>query len=392
MILKTIFWILIGLILYTYFGYTLLLLIVKVIKKQSGRDTESLAPENLPELTLFITAFNEKDIVDQKMQNSLSLNYPKNKLKILWITDGSDDGTYEQVKKYPEADVHHTKERKGKTHALNRGMQFVQTPIVVFSDSNTLLGENALLEIVKLFYHNNTGAVSGEKRIKMTGKDKAVSTGEGIYWRYESVIKKLESDVYSTLGAAGELFAIRTELYMPVKDDAILDDFVISLNIAMQGYQIKYAPEAYAIESASLNITEEIKRKIRIASGAIQTLARTKKLLNPFKYGFLSLQYLSHKVLRWVLLPVSFLLIFILNALIVFFEHNTGAAFLFLFFAQIVLYFMVFIGWLFSNRKMRLKVFFLPYYLFIMNYSILAGTIRYLSGKQTVIWEKARRK
>ena len=140
--------------------------------------------------------------------------------------------------------------------------------------------------------------------------------GEGFYWTYESKIKKWESDINSTVGAAGELFAIRSNLFEPSPKDTLLDDFVISLNTVKKGFKIKYSPDAYAIETASFNVNEELKRKIRIACGGIQTMLRYPSLLNPFKFGFLSFQYFSHKVLRWTIIPFSFLFILACNFII----------------------------------------------------------------------------
>ena len=163
----------------------------------------------LPELTLFITAYNEEDVVDDKMRNSLSLDYPADKLHILWITDGSNDRTNERLSHWPQATVLYQPQREGKTAALNRGIRFVTTPLVVFTDANTHLNREALREIVRAFANPKVGCVAGEKRIALQDKDNAASGGEGLYWKYESALKQLDSRLYSAVGAAGELFAIR---------------------------------------------------------------------------------------------------------------------------------------------------------------------------------------
>ena len=170
--------------------------------------------------------------------------------------------------------------------AMNRGVKFVETPIVVFSDAITTLGKESIRRIVKLFQDPKTGCVSGEKRI--VNGEKAAAAGEGLYWKYESTLKKWDAELNSVVGAAGELFAIRTELFQEVEPDTILDDFIISLRVAMKGGSIQYDPEAYAIETASANVKEELKRKIRIAAGGIQSVIRLWPLLNIFKYKMLS--------------------------------------------------------------------------------------------------------
>ncbi len=190
------------------------------------------------------------------------------------------------LKNILELEVHHLPERRGKMHAMNRGVKFVKAPIIIFSDTNTILGEESIREIVAKFSNPNTGCVAGEKRIVNKQSDIAAGAGEGLYWRMESWIKSMDAELNSTVGAAGELFAIRTELFEEVEADTLIDDFIISLRIAQKGYHIAYTPNAYSEETASLNVKEEMKRKIRIAAGGIQTIFRLKGLLNPFRYRF----------------------------------------------------------------------------------------------------------
>ncbi len=262
-------------------------------------------------MTLFIAAYNECDYVAGKVKNSLELDYPREKLHMVWITDGSDDGTPDLLKQYEGLEVTHLPERNGKIGAMNRGMKLVRTPIVIFSDANTMLGRESVRRIVQLFSDPKVGCVSGEKRIISKDKDTAAGAGEGLYWKYESALKRWDAELYSVVGAAGELFAIRTELYEEVEGDTLLDDFMISLRVAQRGYVIQYDPEAYAIEHASANVREELKRKIRISAGGIQSIIRLRSLLNIFRYGTLSFQYISHRVLRWTLAPLSLLLMLI---------------------------------------------------------------------------------
>ncbi len=392
--MKIIFWFLIFLIFYSYIGYGILLFFLVKIKKLFRRSSNfHFENENYePEVTLFVTAFNEKDFADKKVKNSLSLNYPKEKLKQIWITDGSNDGTPEILKKYKEVILYHKDERAGKMAAMNRGMKFVKTPIVIFSDANTILGKNSIKEIINLFKDEKIGCVSGEKRIFSKEKDNASGAGEGIYWKYESTLKKWDFELYSVVGAAGELFAIRTELFEEVEKDTLLDDFIISLRIAKKGYKIGYNPEAYAIESASLDVKEELKRKIRISAGGIQAIIRLKSLLNPFKYGILSFQYISHRVLRWTLTPIALLLIIPINFYLAFQSgFNELNLYNFLFYSQIIFYFFALIAWFLENKKIKFKILFIPYYFFIMNLSVYLGFFRFLKGKQSVKWERAKR-
>ena len=384
-----VFWISVFLICYTYAGYAILLWFIVKIKGKKK------LPEigEFPEVTLLIAAYNEKDHVEHKVKNSRELDYPEDKLQQVWITDGSDDGTNELLKQYTDVIVYHQPEREGKIAAINRGMTLITTPIVIFSDANAMLGRESVLRIVRLFADPKVGCVSGEKRIFNNEKDTAAGAGEGLYWKYESFLKCHDARLYSVVGAAGELFAIRRELFAEVEKDTILDDFVISLRIAMQGYVVQYDPEAYACETPSANVGEELKRKIRIAAGGFQAMARLKPLLNIFKYGVLSFQYISHRVLRWTLAPLSLLTLFA-SSLVLALQLGIFSVCFFsvCFWLQATFYAMALVGWALQNREIKLKILFVPYYFFIMNLAVYLGFFKYLTKSQTVKWERVRRK
>ena len=392
--IKIILWILIGIVFYAYLGYGIILFILVNLKRKFHKAKKDINPDYEPDVTLFVAAYNEKDYVDAKVKNSFEMQYPKEKIHQVWVTDGSDDGTPDILAKYKDqgVDVYHENARGGKIGAMNRGMKFVKTPIVIFSDGNTMLGKESVQRIVDMFKDPKVGCVSGEKRIYSKGNDSAVGS-EGIYWKYESKLKKWDAELYSVVGAAGELFAVRTELFRDVEKDTLLDDFIISLRIAMDGYTIQYDPEAYAIESSSANVKEELKRKVRIAAGGIQSVVRLSPLLNIFKYGTLSFQYISHRVLRWTLAPIALPIIFILNAVLAFnfgFD-NFSNIYVVLFYLQVIFYILALLGWYFENKKIKVKIFFIPYYFFIMNYAMYAGYARYRKGQQSVNWERAKR-
>lgn len=389
MILKLLFWIFFIILIYTYIGYPLLLYAINLIRRFLKPEKKDEPTDYEPQICLFVTAYNEKDFVHQKVLNSLQLDYPNEKIQYLWITDGSDDGTPELLKQYPHNEVHHLPVRRGKMHAMNRGMQFVKAPIVIFSDTNTVLNRNTIREIASCFSNPHVGCVAGEKRIVERSADVAAAAGEGLYWKYESWIKKLDAELNSAVGAVGELFAIRRELFEEVETDTILDDFIVSMRIALKGYKIAYTPKAYAEEHASLNVKEELKRKIRIAAGGVQSLFRLKGLLNPARHGILSWQYFSHKVLRWTIAPASLFLLLIVNAAIVIIDE--GWFYEWFLYLQLLAYLLAFIGWNLENRMLRLKLLFIPFYFVSINYASVRGVFRYFRGKQTVQWEKSRR-
>lgn len=392
-VLKITFWLLLFIIVYTYVGYGILLfLIIKIRRFFKLGNKVNIDPNYEPEVTLFIAAYNEKEYVAAKMKNTLELEYPKEKLNVIWVTDGSDDGTPNLLNGYPNTTVYHLDERNGKIGAMNRGMEFVKTPIVIFSDANTNLGKESVRRIVNLFSNPAVGCVSGEKRIVDKESDVASGAGEGIYWKYESALKKWDAELYSVVGAAGELFAIRTQLYCHVEKDTLLDDFIISLRVAQEGYTIQYDPEAYAIETASASVREEFKRKIRISAGGIQSIVRLRSLLNIFKYGTLSFQYISHRVLRWSLTPLCLILLIPVLSILAFNEGIISFGFYsILFWMQLFFYAAALLGWFLENRETRIKILFVPYYFFIMNLCVILGFFRYLKKSQSVNWERAKR-
>lgn len=388
--LEIIFWISIFIVFYTYLGYGILLYLLVKIKEMFCKPQQSILPDELPEVTLFIAAYNEESVVNEKMQNCREIDYPKDKLKIVWVTDGSNDSTNDMLKKYPEVTVLFKPERMGKTAALNRGMHYITTPIVIFTDANTMINKEAFLEIVRCFSNPKVGCVAGEKRIAVLQKDGAAAGGEGIYWKYESALKALDSRLYSAVGAAGELFAVRTQLFEVMENDTLLDDFILSLRIAQKGYKIAYCSTAYAIESGSANMKEEEKRKVRIAAGGLQSICRLRSLLNIFRYGTFSFQYISHRVLRWSLTPILLFLLIPLNIAILVLEPR-NIFYWVIFILQLMFYTAGMLGYYLSTKEIKNKILFIPYYFLFMNVNVIKGFAYLRKKKGNGAWEKAKR-
>ncbi|HWK04079.1 MAG TPA: glycosyltransferase family 2 protein [Puia sp.] len=386
---KILFFTGIFIILYSYAGYGLLVwALIKARNLLKGRPVKKYSAD-LPPVTLIIAAYNEESFIEEKIQNTLSLDYPSDKLDIIFITDGSTDNTPLIAGRYKQIRVLHQPERKGKIAAMHRAMGTVKTPIVIFCDANTLLNKECISMIVRHYNDPKVGGVAGEKKILSTAGGKITGAGEGLYWKYESMLKKLDADFYTVVGAAGELFSIRTSLYEPVDDNVLLDDFIISLKICRKGYRIEYEPGAYASENPTTSMMEEKKRKIRISAGAFQSMVMLKDLLNIFKYPLLSFQYLSHRVLRWTLCPVFLPIIFILN--IVLAVRENAPLYRVILAGQIIFYMAAIIGWILSEKKIKVKLLYIPYYFFFQNVSLYLGFIRYRKGQQSVLWEKAGR-
>lgn len=382
------FWFGLFIVFYTYIGYGILLYFLVRIKETVKKKAIHPLPVSLPDVTLFIAAYNEEDIVRQKMENCRNLSYPADKLRIVWVTDGSDDHTNERLAAYEDVSIFFTPERKGKTAALNRGMQYVSTPYVVFTDANTMLNTEAIKEIVRCFSNPKVGCVAGEKRVD-TQSAQGATAGEGFYWKYESALKDLDDRLYSAVGAAGELFAIQTRLFEQMPSDTLLDDFILSLRIAAKGYKIAYCKEAYATETASLNMKEEEKRKIRIAAGGLQSVWRLRGLFNIFRYGMLSFQYISHRVLRWTLTPLMLFLLLPVNLILALSGNPFYIGTLTL---QLLFYAAAYAGYRMEQRNLRNKLLFIPYYFIFMNVNVIRGFFYLNKNKGNGAWSKAKRK
>jgi cellulose synthase/poly-beta-1,6-N-acetylglucosamine synthase-like glycosyltransferase len=352
-----------------------------------------LQTTELPALTLIVPAYNEGPELSTKLRNSLELDYPRNRLEVVFVTDGSTDGSERLLQEHsipPDCRLRvlHQAERCGKLAAVERAMPFVKTPVTVFSDANVLLNPQALRNLVKHYADPAVGAVAGEKRVRFVQTAGAEGMGEGVYWRYESTLKRLDAALYSVVGAAGELFSIRTTLYESAPPDTLIEDFYLSLRIAMLGHRVAYAPDAYAVEGHSASLREELKRKVRIAAGGLQAIARLPALLNPMRYGILSFQYISHRVLRWTLAPLLLPILLIANIMLL----ETGSVwYMLLLVAQILFYGGALCGWLLEQLGVKIKLFYIPMYFCLMNYAVYAGALRLLRRQQSAVWEKAQR-
>ena len=393
-ILEIIFWAFVALVFYTYIGYGIVLYLMVKVKELFVKPKKNSLPDeaDLPEVTLLVAAYNEEAVVKEKMENSLALDYPVQKLHFLWVTDGSTDQTNILLEHYGRVKILYQSERQGKTAALNRAMDYVETPIVVYTDANTMVNRNAIREIVSCFQDNKVGCVAGEKRIIVKDKDNAAGGGEGLYWKYESTLKRLDGRLYSAMGAAGELFAIRTELFEKMDTDTLLDDFILSMRIVKRGYKIAYCAEAYAIESGSADMAEEEKRKVRIAAGGLQSIWRLRELLNIFKYGIVSFQYVSHRVLRWSITPVALFALFPLNVwLAINSASSSSCGYGVLLIAQLLFYLAAYWGYALSKRQIKNKFLYVPYYFVFMNINVLKGAFYLKKKKGSGAWEKAKR-
>lgn len=391
--LKIIFWLCLALVVYTYVGYgAVLYIILKVKNIFFRRETTPilpLDPQLLPDVTLMICAYNEADVIEEKMQNIRALNYPQDKLCVMWVTDGSNDNSNDLLQAYPEVKLVYSPERKGKAAAMQHGLQENKAEYVIFTDANTMLNADAIREIVRQFMKKNVSCVSGEKRVAARHAGQATAEGEGVYWKYESMLKRWDSELYSAMGAAGELFAVRMSHYLPAPSNALLDDFMISMLILKDGHRIAYTNEAYATEYGSASTAEESKRKRRIAAGGLQSIWWLRSLMNPFAYPKVAFQYVSHRVLRWSITPLALFALFPLNLLLLFASGSLIYQLLFL--LQLFFYLSALTGHILKVSGRRNKLLYIPCYFLFMNLNVFLGIGYLMSHKDSGTWEKARR-
>lgn len=387
---KLLYWISLALLFYCYIGYGILVFIINVIKRVFTASENVPTPAETLPVTLLITAYNEEKIIEEKIRNTLDIDYPADKLHLIFVTDGSADSSNQLIEKYPRIQLLHEPQRKGKYAAIKRALQFVQTPIVVFSDANTMLNKQCIQQMLVHYSNAKVGGVAGEKRIEDQSGDSPVGNAEGMYWQYESFLKKQDAGLYTVVGAAGELFSIRTALFQPLPDDLVLDDFVISMQVCLQGYKIAYEPGAFASELPSASLAEEEKRKVRISAGAYQSIGYLRSCLNVFRYPLLSFQYISRRLLRWVFCPLLLIGLLVTNILLAA-GGPAGGMYSWLLLAQIIFFALAFIGWWLVKTGRRSGLLTIPFYFMFMNYCLVKGCILFARGKQTVLWEKSLR-
>ena len=374
----TLFWLCLAIVVYTYVGYGLILYLLVFIKRLAikAKPLADITDDCLPEVTLMVCAYNEEDIISEKMSNIHSLDYPADRLHLVWVTDGSTDNTNSILSAYPDVKIVFSPERRGKSAALKHGIKEVSTEIVMMTDANTMLNPGAVREIVRLMQTPKVGCVSGEKKVMAKSDSDEAAQGEGLYWKYESTLKRLDSELYSAMGAAGELCVIRRQLMTDIPDDTLLDDFVISMEIVRMGYKIAYTSKAFAMEYGSADLHEESKRKRRIAAGGLQSSWRLRSLMNPLRHPVVAFQFVSHRVLRWTITPVCLFALIPLNTILVL--SGEGIIYTILWILQILFYASALAGMKISK------------YFVFMNLNVFRG-MAYLINNTSGTWEKAKR-
>jgi len=367
---------------YVYAGYPLILILLnKIIKKKQIQISEIT-----PNTTLIVSCYNEANVIRKKIENCLALDYPKDKLQIIFVSDGSDDGTDEIIKEYAEDNIHLVRQegRLGKTSGLNLATSQLRTEIIIFSDANALYQKDAIHKLVRNFNDPTVGYVVGAALYVDTDADSA-SSSEDSYWQYEIYIKKLESNLHSVVGGDGAIYAIRSHLYETL-DAKDINDFVNPLQIIAKGYRGIFDQEAKCFEETAGSFYKEGRRKERIVNRSFRGLMKVKSVLNPFKTGLFSLEVISHKLLRWL---IPFFIIGMTVGFLVL-SYNDFLYFQIFLLLEITFFWLAAIGYFLSSSEKIPHIISIPYYFVLVNISSLLGIIQALKGNIQVTWSPPR--
>jgi cellulose synthase/poly-beta-1,6-N-acetylglucosamine synthase-like glycosyltransferase len=389
---RLMFWSSVALLLYTYGGYPLVLIVLGSLRqlisdlrfgmarrtRRASRDTA-----DRPRVSIVFAAHNEEAVIAQKMANCAHLDYPAESLEILVGCDGCTDATAALARSaaLPNASVYEFPDRCGKLGVLNKLLPRARGEIVVFCDANTELEPDAIHTLVRHFKRPEIGCVCGELRLRQPGSQ---ATGEQHYWRFETLLKFLESRLNMLVGANGALFAIRRSLFVPIPADGIVEDFLIAMNVRAAGYRVVYEPEAIAWEEAAPNARHEFRRRVRIGAGNFHALRHTWRMLNPMA-GAVALAFWSHKVCRW-LVPLVLASAQISAAMLAR-EPLYGAA------AALggMLVLLALLGLRLDLHARYWAPASVPYYFLSMNLALLLGLIAFVRGTQSIVWTPTAR-
>lgn len=368
--------------LYVYVLYPILLLILGFLFRRPVRKGDIR-----PITSIIIPAHNEEKIIEKKIENTMSLDYPKDNVEVIVASDGSTDRTEEIVNKYEHLGIRLLSiPRVGKVKALNNSVPKAKGEIIVFTDANSILEADALKNLISNFSDPEVGGVCGNQKYLHKHLGDSSSKGENLYWSYDKWIKKLESQINSAVAADGSIYGLRKKLFIPISDPAQADDFAISAAVVTQGYRLVYDPEAISYENAPASSDLEFSRKVRVANQTINALLNLKQALNPFKYGFYAIELLSHKVLRY-LVPFFLVIAFFTNIPLAL-ESEYYKVLLVL---QIVFYGFAFMGYRMRHLNLgRSKIFYGPFFFCLANIAVLIAALSVLMGKRITAWQPER--
>ena len=377
---EIIFWIAVLAIAYTYAGYPLLLIL---LSKLRGKPV--LRREMTPPATVIIAAYNEERDIAQKLENTLALDYPQDKLEIIVTSDCSTDRTDKIVRSFEARGVrlHRQTERLGKTAAQNAAVEKANGEILLFSDATTHYRPDVLRLMAPSFADPSVGCVTGQV-IYSHDHDSSVSHGTRSYWNYEFLLKKHESAITSLIGVCGCMYAVRKSAYLPLYHEAC-SDFLVATTMVRQGLRAVYEPEAVCVEEPNARAHKELAVRVRIITQTLADLWRNRDVLNPFRKGFYAVQLLSHKVMRY-LVPLFLIVLLLTSALLAFSSLFYAAVFI----AQICFYLAAAASAVMVRFGINSRILALPQYFVITNLACLIALFKLVRGERYIKWEPVR--
>lgn len=376
------FWAAMATIVYTYFIYPIIILLRGIFWVRPYKTADIT-----PRVSLIIAAYNESKSIAAKIENILSLDYPSEQFEVVIASDGSNDGTDAIVRGYESQNIRLLSlPRQGKAPALNAAVAASNGEILVFSDANSMYAPDAIRALVRPFATPEVGGVAGNQvYLKKKGDTGLTGAGEQSYWDFDRQLKQLQSKSGNVISATGAIYAIRRALFHPVMG-GVTDDFTISTDVIVQGERLVFAPDAIAYEPVAGAGGVEFGRKVRVITRGLRAVVVRRTLLNPFRYGFYSLQLFSHKVLRR--LVVFPLLVLLVTSP---FLWSKGLFYQLVTLGQALFYGFAALGWVMDKtRSRRLKIFTIPFYFCMVNYASLLAALNVLRGNRIERWEPQR--
>ena len=385
---RIVFWVCLGLVAYPYVVYPFVLFLVysvaqtwrdlKYLRTSRNRRAETPPLAELPGVSIIVPAYNEEKVLPSKIENLLGLDFPKERLQVIFVSDGSTDRT-NAILQSIEAENFELillNERKGKANALNQAIGRARSPVLVFCDASTLFEADAVKKLVRHFSDPNVGAVCGAVRYQATAEAQQT---EGVYWKYESALRMMEARLGAILNASGAIYALRRECYLPVPQSTLLEDFVIPMRARKLGFSVLYDPEAVALEFPASTVSGEFTRRVRLAVGSFRAFGDLVRV--PWR-GFTPFALLSHKLLRW-LVPFFAVGLLVTNfALMRIWFYQVALT------AQILFYFWAGLGFFFYRQMRRVRYGLVAYFFFAMHLAFLVGFVRCVVGSEKAVWQK----
>lgn len=377
---KMIFWLSVAMLFYTYVGYPLLLAVLSRLRPRVVRRGDWL-----PAVSIVITAYNEERDLGAKLENTLALDYPKDRLEIIVASDCSTDRTDTIVREFADRGVrlHRQEQRLGKTAAQNAAVELARGEIVLFSDATTLYQPDVLRVMAADFADPSVGCVAG-RLIYVDPAQSSVGSGARSYWGYETFLKECESRIGSLIGVSGCLYAVRRAAYVPLYHEAC-SDFIIATKMVEQGLRTIYEPDAVCTEETNRQAKKEMRMRVRVITQTFTDLWRHRQMMNPLRTGFYAVQLISHKVLRYL---VPFFLVAILVASVVLAPQGLFYAAALL--AQLCFYGMAAVSWALERTGRSSRVLALPQYFVLANIASLIACYKFLQGERYARWEPIR--